>query len=363
MDIFLDDKTSLHLLRATARDSGVALAPAQVARPTPLGLTTAKLNRLGVDSLLAYLRVPEDRPLGILVPDARSRVRSRGFDCSIDGFPRGTAPFRQLVSADPEHPSPLVPDSGAVYVLSPQNVVLHMAKRIRRMELGKKMGHAEAVLMILKLCLELCGTYVHDPFDPLRGEVAYGVEPSLTTEDLTAFLASFGTEQGLALAREAASHCYDLSGSPQESFLGPALFFPSRFGGLQLGEFVANGPLMLSPSQRELIGGRTITPDFQLVGYDAVIEYKGAVHEEGDNPRIDHVRALDYQTLGKRDFSFVYDDVCQQEDFNESAARIVAAMAQRDGAKTVRRFERLCKDERFLERQRILFRVFRPWLR
>ena len=191
----------------------------------------------------------------------------------------------------------------------------------------------------------------------------YGVPQRLTCKELNAFLSERGSEQGLSLAREVLPYVYDLSGSPQESFMGPALFGPSYLGGLELCEFAANKPLELNARERASINYRTITPDFQLLGYRSVVEYLGEIHNEGDNPRIDHRRSLDYQTLGVREFSFWYEDVSTINSFMISAARIVSVLEQFDGPKARRRFYRLTNDPAFRERQRVLLAVFRPWLR
>ena len=363
MNIFLDDKTSLKLWRLVTGNPSVALIETDVSRPEPLGLTTAKLDRLEMPQLLNYLDVSETSPLGILVPSGRKRVRSRGFVSHVDKCPRGPMPFRLLASVDEQVSSPIIPQKTKVYALAPANIVLSMARRLRRMHLKGSMDRWQSVLMLSKLCLELCGTYMHDPFDPLQGPVTYGTGPLLCAEELNRFLSAPGREQGLGLAREVATLVYDKSGSPQESFLGPALFYPAYLGGLGLCTFVANEALELDDAKRALIQGRTITPDFYLPDYDSVVEYRGHVHQEGDNPRIDHIRDLDYQTLGIRDFTLYYGDVKTREDFMKSAARIVAVIARKDGPDVTERFSRLGRSKSFLQKQRTLFEVFRPWLR
>jgi len=141
------------------------------------------------------------------------------------------------------------------------------------------------------------------------------------------------------------------------------LFYSNSLGGLELCSFVANKPLDLSPTERASIGHRTITPDFSLPDYDSVVEYLGSVHNEGKNPEIDHVRSLDYSTLGKREFGFWYDDVKTQNAFITSAMRIVAVIEQKDGAGVKRRIARLLRNPSFIKKQADLFAVFRPWLR
>ena len=145
--------------------------------------------------------------------------------------------------------------------------------------------------------------------------------------------------------------------------MGPALFGPSHLGGLELCDFVANESLVLNARERASISYRTITPDFQLPGYRSVVEYLGEIHNEGDNPRIDHRRSLDYQTLGVREFALWYEDVNTINSFMISASRIVSVIEQFDGPEARRRFCGLGNDSEFRAKQRVLFAVFRPWPR
>lgn len=145
--------------------------------------------------------------------------------------------------------------------------------------------------------------------------------------------------------------------------MGPALFFDRAYGGLELGTFDANTPLDLTEEQLKSIDCRCITPDFFMRAYDLAVEYLGHVHSEGENPKKDHVRSLDYQTLGKRELAFVYDDVKTVEAFMHSAARIATIIEQFDGPGAKARLERLAGDATFQKRQQLLFQTFRPWLR
>ena len=363
MDIYLDDKTSLMLTRATAANRSLTLVPTDACQPLAPDMRYVKLDRLNIPELMGYLHIPEQNPLGIVVPSSQSRVRTAGIHSTVDCMTRPGAPFLLLSSVGNKGATALVPKDSHVYVQHPARIVLGMARRLRRLELAKKLTKRQAVLMMVKLCLELCGTYSHDPFDPKNASVVFNIGQRLTCDELQRFLNEPGNEQGLSLARVGSKLAYDLSGSPQESFMGPALFFGSRLGGLGLCDFVANKKLDLTPRENASIDWRTITPDFQLVGYNSVVEYLGEIHKEGDNPRIDHRRSLDYQTLGKREFAFWYEDVNSQKAFMESAARLVSAIEQFDGPSVRKRFKRLANDSAFQERQRTLFSVFRPWLR
>lgn len=363
MDIFLNDKSSLQLIRCVYRNEALALVPCDVKRPRRPMSGTIKLDRLQIPGLLGLLHVPEEKTLGLLVPTARERTTCSGIECKVNKNPRGKTPFLLLTSSDPNNPNPLVPTNHRVFVLAPEGIVLAMAYRLGKTKEKGSAVHQRSVLMLVKLILELCGTFSHDPLNPNGGDVVYETKPHMTVEGLRSYLALPGNEHGLPLAREAAALAYDKSGSPQESFMGPALFYPESLGGLALCDFVANEELDLSPDEWRSIGHRTITPDFQLVGYQSVVEYLGAVHEEGSNPTKDHRRSLDYQTLGKREFNFVYDDVCTRMRFMASAVRLATVIEQYDGSGAVKRVLNLSRNKSFIERQRTLFEVFRPWLR
>lgn len=364
MNIFLGDIHSLMLLRTAAcGTNGLALNPAGYTLPEAPSVKCCKLHRLGISELLGYLKVDDDSKIGIVVPRAQDRIRAGGVECKVMSRPRGEVPFLSLASLDEKNPSRLIPQTTSVYVMSPVNVVLGMAERLTKRERAGEMTHVQTKLLLLKLCLELCGTYAHDPHDPRGGNVTYGVKPPLDAQTLINALEPSGREVGLRLAREVSQMVYENSGSPQESFMGPALFFPDSYGGLALADYAANKPLNLTTDERRSIDYRTITPDFTMEKYRSVVEYVGEVHEEGDNPQIDHVRTLDYQTLGFREFRFCYEDVRTRSAFMKSAARIANTIAQFDGPEVQKRYIRLGSSAEFIERQRALFKVFRPWLR
>lgn len=364
MKMFLDIDHSLLLLRASRRGASFALVPTELRCPAKLDVRYARLDRLGISPLLDYLRVPDDGPLGLLVPSAKDRIRIRDVRCRVCSHPRGNMPFLQLTSADKEHPSSIVPGDGiCVYTLSPTGIVLGMARKLSRQQRHGEITRQQAALMLLRLCLELCGTYAHDPFNPDESDVRYGLRPALSTESLRSFLELAGNERGLSLAREVLPFVFDRSGSPEESFVGTGMFGPARLGGLALCDYLPNTPLDLDNYQQQSIEYRTITPDFQLVGYNAVIEVNGHVHEEGDNPQIDRLRMLDYQTLDIRCFVFTHANVRTQEEFMRSAKRLARMMSWKDGNAVLERLERLQRNESFRRRQRMLFEVFCPWLR
>lgn len=359
MDIYLDATPSLYLLRASLRGADFTFAPAQDTHPAKPADTPVSLERLDAPELLTYLNISEEHPLEVLVASAKERIRAHGISCRVWSNPRGDAPFMELVSACPEHATLLSPVNGRVLALTPEGIVLSMAGMLREKERKGTMTHLAAKITLLKLCLELCGSYARDPKDPHKGIVTYKVKPPLTAKRLDKYLSGQGNEPGLSLARSVLPHVYDKSGSPLESFAGTAFFGDPTIGGYALCKAEVNKTLDLDEVQRAMIDYRTITPDFTLTGHNAVVEIAGEVHKEGDNPRIDHVRQLDYATLGIRMLYFTYADIKAQRVFLRSAIRIVDILAEQY-PEVRERFESLCKNRRFCEKQRVLFGVFRP---
>ena len=359
MDIYLDATPSLYLLRSSLRGADFTFTPAKDTRPTSHAGTPVSLKSLDAPELLAYLDISEKHPLEVLVASAGERIRARGISCRVWPKPRSDTPFMELVSACPEHETLLSPENGRVLALAPEGIVLAMAGMLHEKEREGKMTHLAAKITLLKLCLELCGTYTLDPKDPHKGSAVYKVKPPVTAERIATYLSKQGNEPGLSLARSVLPHIFDKSGSPLESFAGTAFFGDPKIGGFALCKADVNKTLDLDETQLAMINYRTITPDFTLPGHNAVVEIAGEVHKEGDNPRIDHVRQLDYATLGIRMLYFTYADIQAQRVFLRSATRIVNILAEND-PEVREQFERLKRSRKFYENQKMLFGVFRP---
>ena len=363
MNIFTADTTSLKIIRLIRRGAGLRLARTDVTQADDYDVAYMQLHKLGIGRLCNVLNIGETDPLCVIVTKARARKRCKGLRCVIRRHPRCKHPFLEVVPANANCPNTLIPTDGRLYVEAPESIVVSMASRLSKYVRQKKYSEERAVLMLLKLCLELCGTYSHDPLDPWNGEVTYGTEPVMSAESLKEVVEGLSKVPGLPLARKVLSLVYNNSGSPEESFMGHALFGSSAYGGLDLGAFEANKALDISAEQLRVITERRIRPDLSMEAYKLAIEFKGKKHEQGDNPQKDRVRSLDYQTLGWREFAFWYSDVRTRGLFNASASRIVAALENYEGPTVRRRFERLISDPSFSELQDTVLEVFRPWLR
>ena len=222
--------------------------------------------------------------------------------------------------------------------------------------------HQESVLRLTKLCLELCGTFTLDPHNPLNERATFWIKPVLTKDDLVADVLSVHKLMGIKLARETLPLIYDRSGSPEESFVGCALFSPNEYGGLCIGEYETNVELTLSDHQYKMLTFNKLTPDFLMRQYKIAIEYNGEDHNKGDNPKRDRRRMNGYSMIAYKAFVLTKDEVRTLYAFNACARQIVGAIENYEGPSVGRRFEKLLRDKSFIQRQKILFEVYRTHL-
>lgn len=363
MDYFIAGSSALKLIRLIRKgECDLKLEPSGVKTPTPLSSHHLTLRSLGLSKLCSLMDVSETSPLHLLVPTKAGRHRARSLKVTLRVAPRGDSPYCEVVSQDPARPSPYIPQGTRIFVESPSSVVLSMARKLTRRELEGKQNHQESVLRLLKLCLELCGTFTLDPHEPHTKTATFLINPVLTLDKCVSCALSVRKLLGLPLVRETLPMVFEKSASPAESFVGCALFCPTEYGGLSLGEYEANVERELSPHQRKMLSFDKLTPDFYMRKYGIAIEYNGEGHEKGDSPRRDRQRMNGYAMLGDKAFVLTRDEVRTLVAFNSSARKIVGAMENFDGPEVTRRFDALLADKAFSERQSMLFQVYRSHL-
>lgn len=363
MDIFIADISALRLIRLIRTEAcGLALRPTSITEVTKLTSHYLSIRRLGLAPLCSLLHVSETTPLCLLAPRKVDRRCPSNIKMSMRSLPRGPSPFLEVVSTGSDQLNPLIPPGMRVFVESPASLVLSMARKIEEMRRKRKLSHQEAALRLLKLCLELCGTYSLDPFGPLQGGACFFLAPVLSIDELTTCVCSVHKLLGLPLVREVMPLIFERSASPQESFVGCALFNPTEYGGFFFGAYATNKGLKLSDEEKRTLSFGTLTPDFFMAAYRIAIEYNGEYHERDDNPKRDRRRMNGYSALGYRAFIITRDEVRTLGEFNKVARQIAHAISMFDGEKMMRCFDELMRDKAFLKRQRVLFEVFRSHL-
>lgn len=363
MDYFIAGASGLKLIRSIRKgECDLKLVKSDVKTPTPLASHYLTLRTLGIPELCNLLDVSEKSPLHLLAPNKVSRRRPRGIRISMRSQARGGTPYFEVVPSKDGSESKYLPPGVRVFVESPSSIVISMAYELAKRERMERSSHQESTLRLLKLCLELCGTFTLDPHNPLTERATFWIEPVLTKDNLVADVLSVHKLMGLSLAKEVLSMVYERSGSPGESFAGCALFCPTEYGGLCVGDFEANAELNLSRHQYRMLSFKKLTPDFYMPKYKIAIEYNGEDHEKSDNPKRDRMRMNGYSMLACKAFVITRNEVRSLGAFNTCARQIVGAIESYEGPSASRRFKKLMKDKDFVARQKVLFEVYRTHL-
>ncbi len=363
MEYFLAGSSALKLIRLIRKNGcDLTLAPTDTKYVSRLPKQYLALQSLEIPELCNLLEVSETRKLHLLVPDRSSRRRTNKIKTSLRSCPRGPHPYLEVLPKNLETGSALIPAGTRIFVECPASVVLSMAYKLARKERGGQLSHQKSALMLLKLCLELCGTYTLDPLNPNGGNATFFLDPVLSISELAACSKSVHRLTGLSLVNEIIPFIFERAASPGESFSGCALFCPSEYGGLCLGDFESNKAFDLNAQQRKALNMDQLTPDLYMAAYRIAIEYNGELHEQGDNPKRDNNRMNGYAMLSCRGFVITRFEVSGPREFNKFASKVVGAIENYEGAAARHRFDRLVNDADFLARQSVLFDVYKAQL-
>lgn len=363
MDFFIAGASGLKIIRSIRKgECDLKLARCNVKTPAPLASHYLTLRTLGIPELCNLLEVSETSPLHLLAPNKVTRRRPRCITIGMRSQPRGQSPFLEVVPREDGQESKYLPPGVRVFVENPSSIVLSMAYELAKRERMQKSTHQESVIRLLKLCLELCGTFTLDPHNPLNERATFWIDPILTKDALITDVLSVHKLMGLPLAKEVLPMVYERSGSPGESFTGCALFCPTEYGGLSIGDYETNAELILSDHQYRMLSFGKLTPDFYMAKYKIAIEYNGEDHEKGTNPNRDRMRMNGYSMLACKAFVITRFEVRSLGAFNKCARQIVGAIESYEGPSVGKRFEKLMTDIDFMVRQRVLFEVYRTHL-
>lgn len=289
---FLAEKDSLRLLRFARSNPSLFLSPCSedglfVAEPYAseklLELRRALPPEMGGFSAIS--------PLCLTFFSRESRSQSKLI-----------RPFASLSTLPPdaflEVMGPWGRAGPRIYVESPGLALVRMAQVLLPAVRNGQLVRSAALVRLMGLAMEFCGTYARDPLDPLGGPCSYGIEPLADADSLKRFLLGASGIRGLKLAREAAGYALDGSASPAETLLALAMSLPPRLGGAPLPGFAMNEPLELPGNAAALLHHRSMRPDFYWHDHRVALEYNGKVHDSEDGHEEDHFRRQDYATCG-----------------------------------------------------------------
>lgn len=334
-DVFLAGKDSLRLLRAARcrQDLEIVAAPrahlgASHDCPDPRELAVMLPEEL--------LPLSFDDPLELTFFERGTRSQSGLVHarCLLTQLPEGA--FMEVVRTDGRAWEGIDGAEIRLFVESPPLSLIHAQQLLDRLPRDGALSPSAALIRLIALAMELCGSYARDPRDPASGPCVFDLEPVGTLAQLRAFLAEAHRLRGVKAARQAAIYALDGSGSPEETLLALAFSLPLSLGGIESPELVLNEPIAWPEGVARLVEHRTMRPDISFPGFATASEYNGLTHMDRRSFEEDQRRIRDYQLCGISVFPATYRDVSTPG----SLATYLARVAHSIDAHGLRGYER-----------------------
>lgn len=201
-------------------------------------------------SVWRWGRPTKTRPLHILVPSRRSRIRGKGI---VAHAARRDMPAQSTLWLD---------DNSSM--VCPELLFLQMANSL-------------SLPALVMLGLELCGHFTRQPDDPLMGEVVDGLPAATDADSLANYLDGFKGAKGLSRARNAVAYVRDHAMSAPEAVLATMYELPPEEGGYGLGPVRLNERVQVNDAD-ELTRNRYRYPDLMLELAPVGLNYDGGKH-------------------------------------------------------------------------------------
>ena len=211
-------------------------------------------KRLGIknfaDDTWHWQKPAAGRPLHVLVPSQRARVRGKVVmaHAAWRDMPAGSVLWLD------EHSS----------VVCPELLFLQMA------------GNFSLPALVM-LGMELCGHFSRRADEPLMGDVVDGIPAATSVERLERYLTGFKGASGLAQARKALEYVRDHAMSAPEAVLATVFGLPPAEGGYGLGPVSLNDRVELNDSG-SLSKVRNRYPDLMFDFAPVGLNYDGVKH-------------------------------------------------------------------------------------
>lgn len=244
--------SALRALRRERSENGrLAGARTDLAAPDPTPRKRWTAGIIPKGPLAIDAPPSQDRPLDIVVPQARLRPRAALFRSSVHG---GDIPPGSYVSLGEE-----------VASVGPELLFLELA------------GVMHPIVHAL-VGYELCGTYARDPRSPRTGSVTFGVEPATTKARIAEFLDGCPGLRGVDQARRTLAHVADNAWSPTEALLALLVRLPVTELGFGAGPVTLNVRHETTAEllQRGVRASRV--PDIEVDGTPMGFNYDGYGH-------------------------------------------------------------------------------------
>ena len=251
-------------------------------------------------------------------------------------------------------------DHARVFVESPGLCLVRMADAISG-RVGKgALSRGAALIRLVALGMEFCGSYARNAEDPWHGDISYDLAPLCSWSGLQQYVEGASLMHGRPLARRAAARVRDGAGSPHETLLSLAIRLPPALGGAGLPEPLANEPLVWPEDVRGHLKHRTMRPDLHWPQYLLASEYQGGTHGDGTAFVEDSNRIQDYQSCNYLVFPATYEDIRETHCLGDYLAKLVRVMARYEGRGFGREKNALLLDPNVIQARAVLIANLLP---
>lgn len=366
MDIYVTGPRAFALIRESRTGGTARLQPASSARA---GTGTGQMppaERLSAVAPKAFADISERRPLDLVFADKAERRRSKLIrphygDASAPGSSSRLAISTGILR------SAGLPGDLRIFVDSPAKAFLNAAEKLSRLQGSGKVDHASAILRLISLGSELCGSYSRDPLKPHGADVTYKIAPASSAEEIKAYLHLHDRARGIALAREAAAHLADGLASPLECAFYYALTLQPRLGGASFPKPLINKPLVeTSPAEGvpsddfSFSHNSRITPDLQwpLSSLGIAVEVDGFVfHSDKQAFNTDRLRDQDCAQRGYQVIHVTHANLASVESLERILALLIDKAADRLPRSRVANLRRNLANPKASERRATLIAI------
>ena len=353
------------LLRMGRVGKALSIVRCEDSTIAPLDDSVRDVDDLGAPALMQELGIDEAHPLRLLVPNIKSRKKTKTIRTEVLGIdlPRGA--FFEVVPGNDSATRIEIPEHLRVFVESPALALVQFSRELRSKAKQGSISMLETKLRLLEFCDECCGYYRRDAKKPRTGKITYDrpnhpTNPA-TAEEIKSFLNELRFVDGLHLAREVANCVVDKLGSAMEGYLFHALTLPPRWGGLSMGKPLSNEQLQVSEGVWKMLKHKSLKPDIQWPEYRVLVEYLGdKEHASSSARKEDKNRMQDYAIARYSPFPLMFDDVRNADALNKTAEMIARELMRHGKEDELYRVRRYLKDDAFRDRQRTLIKVLLP---
>ncbi len=356
MDYYIVDMHALSIIREIRSREDIRLLPAD----TPLEPTVRgqrfSLRRFEIPGLASMSGFDGQRRVMLMSPSGQRRFCSRVVRGTLCTSPLPAGSFYDL-----DIPAWLRDELGASardghHVAGPALCLVTIASNFQKLINQCRSTHAEALLRLASIAMELTGSFARHPIHPRDGDCAFMLTPLISVKDLRKELDKLRALHGALLAREAVALVAGGSASPMETLHYLALTLPARLGGLELPRPLLNEPMACTPHQRRLMDFPGLKPDLQWSGLKVAIEHEGHDwHDSGERHEADVRRIQDYQVCGWKVFPATAYDIRTPGRYRRYALKLCDAMDQAGMAGLFDQIGSLMGEPEFRVAQRLLF--------